>query len=174
MEWKFLPLSDCVAGFPGVTSWGVTLINRHCFYICVNSPSWYALKSRGTTPESQKDWRDWCSKPNIFPYGCRNEKFVWALVCSGKAAAEVDGWRPGPVSSPRHPSFGVNPTPRGQTHTFSVLWSAEIFPINSILLEWLTALLELLWKMFMCIITEKSNPMQVCKRTWKSTPKHAW
>lgn len=115
MEWKFLPLSDCVAGFPGVTSWGVTLINRHCFYICVNSPSWYALKSRGTTPESQKDWRDWCSKPNIFPYGCRNEKFVWALVCSGKAAAEVNGWRPGPVSSPRHRSLRVNPTPTGQT-----------------------------------------------------------
>lgn len=95
----------------------------------MNSPSWYALKSRGTTPESQKDWRGLCSKPNLFPYGCTNEKSVWALICSGKAAAEVNGRRPGTVSSPRHPSLRVNPTPAGQTPLlFGSLKHRKLFP----------------------------------------------
>ena len=115
--------------FQGSRKWGVTLRNPHCFYNCMNSPSWYALQSGGTTPESQKDWRGWCSKPNLFPYWCTNEKSVWALICSGKAAAEVDGWWPGPVSSPHHPSLGVNPTPAGQTTLlFGSLKRRKLFP----------------------------------------------
>lgn len=99
--------------------------------------SWYALKSRWTTPESQKGWRSQISSITDAQMKSLCEPLFAQAKLPLKSMADDLGLFQAHVS----PRSGWTPPLQAKPCSFSVLWSAESFSLNSILLERFTALL---------------------------------